>query len=369
MGRLFGFNPTPSISLGDTERVIEIHNETISSRRQEDRTPKSSIGDIVDKFILEANSLGMSNSRDTQSNVIVTDKPINVTSSEVVDLERQLEESRKLKELELARIKREIEEERAETERLLKQREESRAESARLLKLQEEENRRAAEQLEQQRAEAERLRKLQEEETKRMQAERERQLADRERQLAEQERAMQERLRRAAIEEQERLTQIREQARLEAEAAEKARIKAEADRKDREEAAAKERALEEARARANAEAAEKAKIKAEEEAKAKADAEKRQKLEQLRKLKKQQQMAKTVAKPKINTPSNNDYYNALDINTLFKEVKAYAISLGISKQIIDRKTLDAKFGKPNINKLILKSYLISIGKGVTFGNG
>ena len=35
---LVGFNPTPSISLGDTERVLELHNENVRNRRLPNRS-------------------------------------------------------------------------------------------------------------------------------------------------------------------------------------------------------------------------------------------------------------------------------------------------------------------------------------------
>ena len=49
------------------------------------------------------------------------------------------------------------------------------------------------------------------------------------------------------------------------------------------------------------------------------------------------------------------------------KVKKYMLSRGVAKGTISRKELDEKFGSQNIRRLMLKSYLISIGKGVTTG--
>ena len=138
-------------------------------------------------------------------------------------------------------------------------------------------------------------------------------------------------------------------------------------------------------AREQARAAEKAREEAELKAK-------REKLEQLKKLKeakdrqekakakqtasvKQQAAAKTtkatvdkIVEREVDN-SKMDYYSSLDIQSLFAEVKKFAQQRGLSRQIIDRKLLEDNFGKANINRLILKSYLISINKGVTFGYG
>lgn len=65
----------------------------------------------------------------------------------------------------------------------------------------------------------------------------------------------------------------------------------------------------------------------------------------------------------------NDYekYNNLDIESLYAEVKSYLRLNNIDKKIVDVKILEDKFGTANIKKLILKSYLISVRKGVTIG--
>lgn len=73
------------------------------------------------------------------------------------------------------------------------------------------------------------------------------------------------------------------------------------------------------------------------------------------------QAAKEKPKAEVNI------YDTMEIEALYTEVRKFMSSLGVSRSIVDTKTLDDKFGKHNIRKLILKSYLISIGKGVTIG--
>ena len=70
-----------------------------------------------------------------------------------------------------------------------------------------------------------------------------------------------------------------------------------------------------------------------------------------------------------NFESEIDRYNAMDTNSVYKLVRGYIDEIGMTKRLINRDILDNKFGKQNINRLIVKSYLINIpGKGVTFGN-
>lgn len=61
------------------------------------------------------------------------------------------------------------------------------------------------------------------------------------------------------------------------------------------------------------------------------------------------------------------YYAGLDIDALYDEVKLFLKKHNIEKKLIDRKILEAEFGTANIHKLMLKSYLISMKKGVTIG--
>lgn len=61
------------------------------------------------------------------------------------------------------------------------------------------------------------------------------------------------------------------------------------------------------------------------------------------------------------------YYAGLDIDALYDEVKLFLKKHNIEKKLIDKKILEAEFGTANIHKLMLKSYLISMKKGVTIG--
>ena len=62
-------------------------------------------------------------------------------------------------------------------------------------------------------------------------------------------------------------------------------------------------------------------------------------------------------------------YESMDIDSLYKEVEKYMLELGVSKAPVDKKLLEERFGKQNISRLIIKSYIISIGKRVTIGYG
>lgn len=62
-----------------------------------------------------------------------------------------------------------------------------------------------------------------------------------------------------------------------------------------------------------------------------------------------------------------EIYSKMEIKELYKEVRKYMEDRGVRKGVIDLAELENKFGKNNIRKLILKSYLILVGKGVTVG--
>lgn len=65
--------------------------------------------------------------------------------------------------------------------------------------------------------------------------------------------------------------------------------------------------------------------------------------------------------------NNYDKYTVMNTEVLFKEVKKYMIGLGVDHKLIELAVLNEKFGTENIKKLIKKSYLINVGKGVTTG--
>lgn len=81
-----------------------------------------------------------------------------------------------------------------------------------------------------------------------------------------------------------------------------------------------------------------------------------------------QKAHKTSTQPKVNAKVNKEeQYNSLDIDTLYTKVVEFMMAHEVSKSAIDRNILDTEFGVLNINKLIMKSYLISMGKKVTIG--
>ncbi len=65
--------------------------------------------------------------------------------------------------------------------------------------------------------------------------------------------------------------------------------------------------------------------------------------------------------------ANIDIYATMDIESLYEEVKQFMLDNGVSKRAVDRKLLENKFGVSRIRELILKSYLILVGKGLTIG--
>lgn len=78
---------------------------------------------------------------------------------------------------------------------------------------------------------------------------------------------------------------------------------------------------------------------------------------------------KSVRKPQPpeRQPTKEEQYGSLDIDTLYSKVVEFLVTHGVSKSAIDKSILDNEFGVANINKLIMKSYLISMGKKVTIG--
>ena len=84
---------------------------------------------------------------------------------------------------------------------------------------------------------------------------------------------------------------------------------------------------------------------------------------------------KTIEKPRNNqkdsqensTVTEHDRYSAMQIDALYKEVRKFAIELGVKQKPVDISKLEDKFGAMNIRKLVNKSYIIKIGKGATIG--
>ena len=76
---------------------------------------------------------------------------------------------------------------------------------------------------------------------------------------------------------------------------------------------------------------------------------------------------KTVEEHNDNTATNYDMYSAMQIDALYKEVRKFAIELGVKQKPVEISKLEEKFGAMNIRKLVNKSYIIKIGKGATIG--
>ena len=95
--------------------------------------------------------------------------------------------------------------------------------------------------------------------------------------------------------------------------------------------------------------------------------ERQQKLEELNKLRaiRNKQLKEQESK---NNENNPEKYNGLDDIALLAEVKLFAKKNGLLKKRINKNMLNDRFGKENIKRLIDRSYLISIGKDITFGN-
>lgn len=71
----------------------------------------------------------------------------------------------------------------------------------------------------------------------------------------------------------------------------------------------------------------------------------------------------TESKPQ----TDYERYSSMQIDSLFNEVREFMVGLGVEHSTIDISKLVQKFGQLNIKKLIDKSYIIKIGKGVTIG--
>lgn len=73
----------------------------------------------------------------------------------------------------------------------------------------------------------------------------------------------------------------------------------------------------------------------------------------------------TIETPKV---SKEQIYSSMAIEVLYKEVKKFLEANGVNKSAVDRSILDKEFGVNNINRLLKKSFLISVaGKRITIG--
>lgn len=311
------YSPMPDISLGDMERVIEI---SVDSGKKLPKRDDKSIESIVESFMLDLDINEISTSDSVDYSNTLEDKD---------DIKQEFNDTNKNDE---DRIRAEIEEQaRVKIEQLEAQLYAKENE----LKLKETE----AEHERQARLEAERQRQLEAE--KAAQVEKQRQLEiQRQHELEEQ---------RKRIEaEKENQRQLEEQRRVEEERQRQLEIER---KQELEKQAANERKRNE-------------------------KLNKIQELERLKSLKNKasksnitESVGKKIKQEIDENVSEMSKYSGLDADALYKEVRVFAEKRGLTNKVIDKKLLNDTFGKSNIDKLIVKSYLIQIGtKGVTFGN-
>lgn len=381
---VFGFNPSPSIYLGDMERVLEIDNDIHGGTS---RVTPTNTDEILQKFIIgaiptpkktEASIETQPNA--AQSQVKVEQKPqiqrpvnqkpsvqsVNTQASRVdADFEKSYQDERadELRKF-IAEQKAEAERLKAETDKLQAERTRAEAETAKL-RAEAERARLEAEQLRQKAAEEARLA----EQTRIEQENKLREEREAMRRRAEQEQAL---LRQQQIEMEQKLEQQRQrelEMKLQAEREKTARLEAER------------KAMEEANKKAEEEQRQAELLKIQEERRkleqdrlaaerAKEDA-KNKRLRMIKELMEQRNQAKaqSQAKAQAQPAKSITYYDNLEAEALYAEVKQFIISKGLNKQLINKNILDEQFGKNNIHRLIVKSFLVNIpGKGVTFGN-
>ena len=65
--------------------------------------------------------------------------------------------------------------------------------------------------------------------------------------------------------------------------------------------------------------------------------------------------------------SNQQRYEGLEIEVLYKEVKKFMVGHGVGKKPVAKELLEEEFGVKNIKILIARSYLIMMRRGVTIG--
>lgn len=69
-----------------------------------------------------------------------------------------------------------------------------------------------------------------------------------------------------------------------------------------------------------------------------------------------------------NGVSKIEYYSSLSLDKLYTLVVDYLKKTGVQKSTVARSILNEEFGTSNINKLIVKSYLVPLGNTVTIGH-
>ena len=378
-----GFNILPNISLGDMEAVMDIENEVkvMSEQKSVTRTQVNK-DDILKMFTLDTPKTSVDTretvrtqqtiSKQAQDKHIETikNKLTNDTvggstiSNEEIELKNRLkaaEEQRRAEEARLERIRKleeeaRIAEQEAELARKKREAEERRIEEEqriRQLRAAEEARKREEEERERIRAEQERIRI---EEAQRLERIRQEQAKlDRiraEQQLLEQQRLEQQRL------EQQRMAEMqrKEQERLDAQRHEQERL--EAERKEKEELAEKKKKEELLKQLMEQKKHEAAKKPVEQKPVRTTQSTQNKGIDKLK---------SSITSQEIKPAAHYERYSQLDTDALYDEVRKFLKKHNVEKKIVDIKILEDEFGKPNIKKLILKSYLISIGKGVTVG--
>ena len=337
------YNIMPTIGMADIEKIIELYRDSHEDEPQEHCSDDTEA--LVDELysVIGSDEIHVSVSNG-DSQHIESESPHSDDNDDepslMEALKFQLEEQRKLQEEKFAK---ELEAQKQLMQQQIELERQKYAEQARL-------------DAEKRAAEAEALR------VKEAQLQKEKELAEREAKLRMAEIARREEEAKRAVEEAETKRIAEEAARKaadEAKAREEAEKKAVAEMRARE-ARARDKEIREAKQK---ELETLMKIKAAREAKAKASAKKPV-------TTKKDTVQQNVAHEAVNEPDRPvSFYNDLDTPALFNAVKKYALSIGMANKVIGRDILNSKFGKHNIDKLITKSYLISLGKGVTFGNG
>ena len=344
-----GFNPTPSISLGDMERTDEVFREYSENNNMPvHRYRQLSSEEIVNKYMLDTALFTKSEEKAREAYEKLLEEQDVKNKNKIDELQRIAEEYKKQNEELRLQKEKELEEKQKQLEAKEKEIE------AAILR---ERERIAAEQ----EKEAERKR-LEE------QQQREAELKRREAELKEKEAAIERERKRIAEEaehkrlEEERINkekQLKEQARLE----EERKKQLEAKRKQEE----KQRRIEKKRKENDEKVKELERIKQE-------------KLKELNKLldsknkqsKPMDKLDKTLSNIEAarveKSKTNQPLYDELTADALIAKVKEFALKNDLNNKIISRKSLDKEFGVHNINRLITKAYLIQLGEGVTFGN-
>ena len=74
-----------------------------------------------------------------------------------------------------------------------------------------------------------------------------------------------------------------------------------------------------------------------------------------------------ISEPEVEIEDPYAKYTCMAVDSLFNVVKKFMVEHGVNNKLIDVSLLNNKFGSENVKRLIKKSYIISIGKGVTIG--